>query len=140
MSQEAVQQNETFCSQEEMYQVPDSSRPSPQEFYTQRRTMNNHVTKKLRPAPPTSRYMTQRCGTPLPPPARTDKPLAINLCRTSKKQVSQEEYVEAEPVMASQSPRIVEYPAEASLNKGVHVQDRRHRGQSRNDLGGFFTS
>lgn len=42
------------------------------------------------------------------------------------------------PLVAS--PLVVVHKSDPSTNKNVHVADRKHRGASRNVLGGFFTS
>ena len=61
-----------------------TDRPTPQEFFAQRREQNAHHTKQLKQAPHPTTFMTQRSGTPLPPPPREDKPIALRMQPKSK--------------------------------------------------------
>lgn len=105
--------------------------------------------------PTSSTSSTSRPRTPIPPPPRKhvvlkSKPVVTapiptyaNVHLPGESSSGTEATVSSStatgPVVVP-SPTVVCHKADHSSNKNVHVADRKHRGCSRNDLGGFFTS
>lgn len=122
------------------------ARPTPEDLKTSR-TIHGHTGQARPSVPNPSKHFTNRAGTPLPPPPRPEAasprraaPAAAPRAATPPQAVDPAAPVArtvAEPVSA---PVVVEYKADPNSSKNVHVNDRKHRGASRNVLGGFFTS